>query len=86
MTNEDGDSPKPNPLAGIDELLKLLLQLDPKTVGANAIENTRRLIDEISAAITTFTSTMENLNATAIRLNDFMDQMTSRFSDDGGNS
>lgn len=82
MTTDDQDSQKPNPLAGIEELLKLLIQVDPISVGTQALDGTRRLIDEIFSALATFTTTMENLNATATRLNTFMDQVSEQYLDD----
>jgi len=82
MTTDDKSSDQTNSLSGIEELLKLLVQVDPITLGTQALDGTRRLADEIFAAIAAFTTTMDNLNATATRLNVFMDRVQEQYLDD----
>ena len=82
MTTDEKSSDQTNPLSGIEELLKLLVQVDPITLGTQALDGTRRLVDEIFVAIAAFTTTMDNLNATATRLNVFMDRMHEQYPED----
>ena len=82
MTTDDKSSDQSNPLSGIEELLKLLVQVDPITLGTQALDGTRRLVDEIFGAIAAFTTTMDSLNATATRLNVFLDRMQEQHLED----
>lgn len=47
MTTDDKSSDQTHPLSGIEELLKLLVQVDPINLGTQALDGTRRLADEI---------------------------------------
>ena len=82
MTTDDKSSDQTHPLSGIEELLKLLVQVDPIALGTQALDGSRRLVDEIFVAIAAFTTTMDNLNATATRLNVFMDRMHEQYLED----
>ena len=82
MTTDEKSSDQTHPLSGIEELLKLLVQVDPIALGTQALDGSRRLVDEIFVAIAAFTTTMDNLNATATRLNVFMDRMHEQYLED----
>jgi len=82
MTTDDKSSDQTHPLSGIEELLKLLVQVDPIALGTQALDGSRRLVDEIFVAIAAFTTTMDNLNATANRLNVLMDRMHEQYLED----
>jgi len=82
MTTDEKSSDQTNPLSGIEELLKLLVQVDPIALGTQALDGSRRLVDEIFVAIAAFTTTMDNLNATANRLNVLMDRMHEQYLED----
>lgn len=82
MTTDDKSSDQTHPLSGIEELLKVLVQVDPIALGTQALDGSRRLVDEIFVAIAAFTTTMDNLNATANRLNVLMDRMQEQYLED----
>ena len=78
---QDGDA-APNPLAGLEDLIAVLISINPVelatkviTEGGKTLDQGRRSVELLLQTLENTAETMKNLNAAATRINSLLDDI-----------